>query len=167
MAVDTSASPTTLPDYIQVANPNPPDNRAPWYKNTAPTYAGIFLWFVFWDTMAANGLGQGGLGMALFAILVAGLICHFLFYLVPGLFGMKTGLPLYIVGTSTFGAIGGLLIPDKTSALIKKSVGGGAVPNWYIKCVSPAILIVSCRSAAPRFGKTLNVTRPPKYVRLL
>ena len=39
------------------------------------------------------------------------MVCHFLFYLVPGLFGMKTGLPLYIVGTSTFGAQGGFLMP--------------------------------------------------------
>ena len=34
-----------------------------------------------------------------------------LFYLVPGLFGMRTGLPLYIVGTSTFGATGDFLMP--------------------------------------------------------
>jgi cytosine permease len=39
------------------------------------------------------------------------LICHFLFYLVPGLLGLKTGLPLYIVGTSTYGVQGGFLMP--------------------------------------------------------
>jgi cytosine permease len=44
-------------------------------------------------------------------LVVAALICHFLFYLVPGLLGMKTGLPLYIVGTSTFGAKGGFIMP--------------------------------------------------------
>ena len=43
--------------------------------------------------------------------MLAALVCHFLFYLVPGLLGMKTGLPLYIVGTSTFGAQGGFLMP--------------------------------------------------------
>jgi len=37
-----------LPSYITSATPNPQANRAPWYKNTAPTYAGIMLWFVFW-----------------------------------------------------------------------------------------------------------------------
>ncbi len=106
-----------LPDYVSMAKPNPMENRAPWYKNTAPTYAGIFLWFVFWNKMASGGtdapggvLGQG-LGVALLGLVVAALICHFLFYLVPGLFGMKTGLPLYVVGTSTYGVQGGFLMP--------------------------------------------------------
>jgi cytosine permease len=106
---------TSLPDYIASATPNPNDKRAPWYKNTAPTYAGIFLWFVFWQDAANGGTLGGtlsqGIGLAIFGILVAALVCHFLFYLVPGLFGMKTGLPLYIVGTSTFGAQGGFIMP--------------------------------------------------------
>jgi len=106
-----------LPDYVSMAKPNPLENRAPWYKNTAPTYAGIFLWFVFWNKMASGGtdtpggvLGQG-LGTAILGLIVAALLCHFLFYLVPGLFGMKTGLPLYVVGTSTYGVQGGFLMP--------------------------------------------------------
>jgi len=111
MSTPTTTSPGQLPDYIASATPNPISNRLPWFKNTAPTYAGIFLWFVFWDSMSANGLSSGGLLPTLLGILLAGLICHFLFYLVPGLLGMKTGLPLYVVGTSTFGAIGGLLMP--------------------------------------------------------
>jgi hypothetical protein len=37
-----------------MAKPNPLENRAPWYKNTAPTYAGIFLWFVFWQDAASG-----------------------------------------------------------------------------------------------------------------
>lgn len=104
-----------LPDYITSATPNPPSNRAPWYKNTAPTYAGIFLWFVFWQDAAKAGAPGGtlaqGLGWALLSLAVAAVVCHVLFYLVPGLFGMRTGLPLYIVGTSTFGAKGGFLMP--------------------------------------------------------
>jgi cytosine permease len=120
MALDTStAASTPLPTYLQAAKPNPFSNRAPWYKNTAPTYAGIFLWFVFWDSIASNGLDSGGLGMALLGVLVGGLICHFLFYLVPALFGLKTGLPLYIVGTSTFGSIGGLLMPGFLMGLLQ------------------------------------------------
>jgi len=101
----------TLPAYITSATPNPLDKRAPWYKTTAQTYAGIFLWFVFWDSMSGNGLGSGGLGAALAGVVIGALICHFLFYLVPGTLGMSTGLPLYVVGTSTFGAVGGLLMP--------------------------------------------------------
>ena len=104
-----------LPSYITCASPNPPDKRAAWYKNTAPTYAGIFLWFVFWQDAAKAAAPGGtlalGLGWALVSLVISALVCHFLFYLVPGLFGMKTGLPLYIVGTSTFGATGGFLMP--------------------------------------------------------
>ena len=104
-----------LPSYIAGAVPNPPENRAPWYKNTAPTYAGIFLWFVFWQD-AVNAPNQGGLlscgvGWAFASLVIAALVCHFLFYLVPGMLGMKTGLPLYIVGTSLFGAQGGFFLP--------------------------------------------------------
>jgi len=109
------SNPSPLPGYITSATPNPATNRAPWYKNTAPTYAGIFLWFVFWQD-AVNAPNQGGLlscgvGWALLSLVIAALVCHFLFYLVPGMLGMKTGLPLYIVGTSTFGANGGFILP--------------------------------------------------------
>ena len=104
-----------LPSYITSATPNPANNRAPWYANTAPTYAGIFLWFVFWQDAVnapnAGGMLSHGVGWALVSLVLAALVCHFLFYLVPGLLGMKTGLPLYIVGTSTFGAQGGFLMP--------------------------------------------------------
>ncbi len=106
-----------LPSYLEMAKPNPMENRAPWYKNTAPTYAGVFLWFVFWSTMGSGGSGDPGgvlsqgIGVALLGIVIAAALCHFLFYLVPGLFGLKTGLPLYIVGTSTYGTQGGFLMP--------------------------------------------------------
>ncbi len=106
-----------LPDYLSMAKPNPPSNRAPWYKNTAPTYAGIFLWFVFWSQAPSGGGGAPGgtlaqgVGVALLGLVIAALLCHFLFYLVPGMLGMKTGLPLYIVGSSTYGTQGGFLMP--------------------------------------------------------
>lgn len=99
------------------------DKRAAWYKNTAPTYAGIFLWFVFWQDAAKAGAPGGtlsqGVGWALLSLVIAALVCHFLFYLAPGLFGMKTGLPLYIVGTSTFGAQGGFLMPGFLMGLLQ------------------------------------------------
>ena len=106
-----------LPSYLSMAKPNPPTNRAPWYKNTAPTYAGIFLWFVFWSQAPSGGSGipggvlSQGIGAALLGLVIAALLCHYLFYLVPGLFGLKTGLPLYVVGTSTYGTQGGFLMP--------------------------------------------------------
>ena len=105
-----------LPDYIASAQPVPQANRVAWFKSTAQTYAGIMLWFVFWqDIPKGTGLAGGtlaqGLGVALLGVVLAALLCHFLYYLVPGMLGQKTGLPLYIVGTSTYGAVGGFLMP--------------------------------------------------------
>jgi cytosine permease len=107
---------SSLPDYLAAARPVPLDKRAPWYKNVAQTYAGVMLWYVFWRSLAGAGGALGGtlaegIWPPLLAIVLGGLICHFLFYLVPGLLGMKTGLPLYVVGTSTYGARGGLYMP--------------------------------------------------------
>jgi cytosine permease len=112
LGTTASRAPTGgLPDYLASAKPNPKANRAPWFKNTAPTYAGIFLWFAFWDPMSSNGLAAGGLGPTLLGVVIGALICHFLFYIVPGNLGMQTGLPLYVVGASTFGAAGSLIMP--------------------------------------------------------
>lgn len=104
-----------LPTYIANAAPNPPDKRAPWFKNTAPTYAGIFLWFVFWmgSTGAPNagGVLSHGVWAAVLSLAFAALLCHAFYYVVLGIMGQKTGLPLYIVGTSTFGTKGGFILP--------------------------------------------------------
>jgi len=54
-----------LPDYISKAVPNPASNRAPWYKNTAPTYAGVFLWIVFYKQIAAGTLDRAGVSLCL------------------------------------------------------------------------------------------------------
>jgi cytosine permease len=118
-----SQSAGALPSYITSATPNPPEKRVPWYSAIAQTYAGIFLWFVFWQDAVkapnAGGMLSQGLGWALLCIVLAALVCHFLFYLVPGMLGMKTGLPLYIVGTSTFGAVGGFMLPGFLMGLLQ------------------------------------------------
>lgn len=108
-----------LPIYLKEAKPNPPEKRAPWYKNTAPAYAGIFLWVVFYMEIANGTLPQAGLGLSLLALVFAAVICYYLFYLVPGLFGMKTGYPLYVVGSSTYGTQGGFLIPGLLMGLLQ------------------------------------------------
>lgn len=108
-----------LPSYLSMAKPNPAENRAPWYAGTAPAYAGIFLWVVFYMEIAKGTLPQAGLGLSLLGLVIAALICHFLFYLVPGLYGMQTGYPLYVVGSSTYGALGGFLMPGLLMGLLQ------------------------------------------------
>ena len=106
----------SLPEYVTAAQPVSQDARAAWYKNTAQTYAGIMLWVVFWryivvKTPAFGGSLAAGAGIALLGVLVAAVLCHFLTYVVPGMLGMKTGRPLYVVGTSTYGVHGGFIMP--------------------------------------------------------
>jgi len=124
---------SNLPDYVASVKPVPQSARTPWYKNTAQTYAGIMLWFVFWHQVPlgaglagaagyskfAGGMLAQGLGVAFLGLIAAALICHFLFYVVPGMLGMKTGLPLYIVGTSTYGVQGGFLMPGFLMGLLQ------------------------------------------------
>jgi cytosine permease len=117
-----------IPAYLRTATPVPPDRRAPWYVNTAPSYAGIFLWIAFYDQLG-EAFRYGGLWAVLIGAVFAGAACHLLFYYVPGLLGMQTGLPLYIVGTSTFGARGGFLIPGIFMGLLQ--IGWYSVATYY------------------------------------
>lgn len=106
-----------LPSYIQSAQPNPPENRAPWYKNTAPSYAGIFLSVAFLG-MAPVVLANAGIGLNFLGLLIGALCCFGIFY-VPGMLGMKTGYPLYIVGASTFGTVGGYALPGLLMGILQ------------------------------------------------
>jgi len=108
-----------LPDYISKTVPNPRSNRAPWYKNTAPAYAGVFLWVVFYREIAGGTLDRAGVGLSLLALLVAGLISYALFYRIPATMGMRTGYPLYVVGSSTFGTQGGYVMPGLLMGLLQ------------------------------------------------
>lgn len=118
-----------LPDYLSKAVPNPQANRRPWYANTAPSYAGIFLWVAFYQQMAGTTIAHGGLGLCLAALLIAGLLCYGLYYFVPAMLGMKTGYPLYVVGSSTFGTKGGYIMPGLLMGLLQ--IGWFAVATFF------------------------------------
>jgi cytosine permease len=118
-----------LPDYIAKAIPNPSQNRAPWYSNTAPSYAGIFLWIAFYISMAENTISHASLGLCILALAVAGLLSYGLFYYVPAMLGMKTGFPLYVVGSSTFGTTGGYAMPGLLMGLLQ--IGWFAVGTFF------------------------------------
>jgi purine-cytosine permease-like protein len=100
-----------MPSYIKQSVSVPADRRAPWYRNTFPTYMGIFLWVGFYLKLAGPTIGNASLSVCLWGLLVAGILCFALYYYVPAMLGMKTGHPLYVVGSSTFGATGGYLFP--------------------------------------------------------
>ncbi len=82
-----------LPSYLSMAKPNPADKRAPWFKGTAPVYAGIFLWVVFYMKIADGTLSKAGLGLSLLGLVVG---CPDMLFPVlpcPGSFGDEDGLP--------------------------------------------------------------------------
>lgn len=118
-----------LPDYITKTAPNPPANRSPWYVNTAPTYAGVFLWVAFYMSLAGTVIDRAGIGTILLALCVAGLLSYALYYYAPAMLGMKTGLPLYVVGSSTFGTMGGYLMPGLLMGLLQ--IGWFAVGTFF------------------------------------
>ena len=126
---------SNLPDYVASAQPVPLGSRVPWFKSTAQTYAGIMLWFVFWESVPSSGapgaagvLAQG-LGAAILGVVIGALLCHFASYLAPGLMGMKTGLSLAVVGTSTYGVQGGFLMPGFLMGLLQ--FGWLAVNSYF------------------------------------
>jgi cytosine permease len=105
-----------LPDYLQKAVPNSSTNRSPWYSNTAPSYAGVFLWVVFYQALAQGTIDHAGPLFCVGALAVAGLLSYLLCYYVPAILGMTTGYPLYVVGSSTFGATGGRWAGSQSAA---------------------------------------------------
>jgi len=118
-----------LPDYISKAVPNSPANRGPWYANTAPSYAGVFLWFAFYISIAKDTLPHGGVRVCMAAIVAAGLLSYALYYYAPAMLGMKTGFPLYVVGSSTFGTAGGYVMPGLLMGLLQ--IGWFAVGTFF------------------------------------
>jgi len=125
------------PSYLANAKPNPTSARAPWFKNTAPAYAGILLWFVFWTMVSSNNL-VNGLAVPIAAIVVGALVCHFFFYLSAGMFGMKTGLPLAVIGSSIFGEKGGIIMPGLLMGILQF--------GWV------AVNCIGASAVAPHFG---------------
>ena len=106
-----------LPSYLVSTSPNPNENRAPWYKNIAPTYAGIFLSVPFMAGMA-GALTYGSISAAVIGLIMGAFFCMVIYY-VPGKLGMKTGLPLYVVASSTFGATGGIAVPGFLMGIVQ------------------------------------------------
>lgn len=125
-----------LPNYLKAASPNPQENRAPWYKNTAPSYAGIFLSVPFMAGMA-GALQYGSIWPAVVGLFIGGLFCFALYY-VPGMLGQKTGMPLYVVGSSTFGAKGGILMPGLLMGVLQigwHAVFTTAAASFFMKAI--------------------------------
>ena len=60
---------------------------------------------------------------------MAGLLSYGLYYYAPAMLGMKTGYPLYVVGSSTFGTAGGYLMPGLLMGVLQ--IGWFAVGTFF------------------------------------
>ncbi len=112
-----------LPSYLAEAKPNSAENRIAWFKNIAPSYAGIILWFVFWQKTVYIGGGAGGLAQGILTpilgVVLGAFLCYLLYYKAPALLGLKSGMPLYVIGSSVFGANGGIVMPGLLMGLLQ------------------------------------------------
>jgi cytosine permease len=161
---------SSLPSYLAAAKPVPATSRAPWYKTVMPTYIGIMLWFVFWQAIGNAGVKEGGhpAGVlssgywpAFLGLAIAAIICHFLFYMAPALLGMRTGLPLYVVGTSTYGASGGRYMPGFLMGLLQfgwLAVNAGAVAEILCKCFGLGMAPRALQTAVPGWPHAIIAT---------
>lgn len=129
----------TVPQYVSRSIPVPLSSRVPWHKSTFPTYAGIFLWVGFYLKIAEPTIQFADVGVCLWGLLLAGVLCFGLYYYVPAMLGMRTGHPLYVVGTSTFGATGGYLIPGLMMGALQVgwvAVVGAVSANFIMKGIN-------------------------------
>ena len=136
-----------VPQYVERSIPVPLTNRVAWHKSTFPTYAGIFLWVGFYLKLAEPTIGFANVGLCLWSLLVAGLLCFGLYYYVPAMLGMKTGHPLYVVGTSTFGTTGGYLVPGLMMGFLQigwVAVVGAVSANFIMNGVHQTSKLLFC-----------------------
>jgi len=116
-----------LPSYLASAKPVPKSARAPGLMTTGAAFAGIYLWIAYYSDLG-KALRLGNLGTVMIGVIIAGGLSFGLYYVFSGIWGMRTGLPLYIVGTSTFGTKGGYFIPGIFMGLLQ--MGWYSVATW-------------------------------------
>lgn len=76
------------PDHIEDSVPVPLVQRATWHRNTFSTFMGIFLWVGSYLRLAVPTLSCAGIGVFLWEMLVAGILCFALTYYFPASLGI-------------------------------------------------------------------------------
>jgi cytosine permease len=135
-----------LPSYLASAKPVPKSARAAGLMTTGAAFAGIYLWIAYYMDLG-NCLKLGNLGTVILGVILGGGLSFGLYYIFSGMWGMKTGLPLYIVGTSTFGTKGGYFLPGIFMGLLQ--IG------WYSVATYISTRLVLNGIGGPGTAKTL------------
>jgi len=126
------AEPTTcLPPILRTEHESVPLARGPWYKTIAPAYLGIFVWAPYFDSLWIGALPRFELRWSVALAVTASVLCYVLLFLVPASWGFRTGRPLGLVASSTFGTVG--------SEWITGIVIGVAYVCWYAVAIGYAV----------------------------
>ncbi len=83
----------------------------PWQTGLAPVYIGIFLWIAFFDQIGRKALPLGALGGAFLGVFVAGPLAYLFLFRSSALWGHRSGKPLDVLATATFGVSGAKVVP--------------------------------------------------------
>ncbi len=107
----SEARPDDLPASLRAALADPPVPPKGWQDGVAPAFLAMGLSVVLLDGLAPGTLMVGGLGPSIVGAVLAGLLGYWCLYYAPAMWGVRTGRPLAVVATSTFGARGAVVVP--------------------------------------------------------
>jgi cytosine permease len=126
---DESTAQTDLPPSLAAALAGPVFPRRDWQKSIAPHFIALFLWVAFFDQIPQETLAGSKLGWPVLGALIGGILSYLCLYRCPSLWGVRTGRPLDVLATSTFGIKGATWLPGFLLAAVQ--VAWMAVSVWY------------------------------------
>ncbi len=105
--------------------------RKGWQQSLGPSLIGLFLWIGFFDQIPRETVGRSALAWPVLGSAAGGILGYLLLYRVPTLWTFRTGRPLAIVFTSTFGIRGATM-----------------VPGWFILAIQVVWIAIATRYAS-------------------
>lgn len=143
-----------LPASLQPATSDVPIKRRSWEHTIAPHYIGLFLWIVYFDTLGARAVPMAGIVWPFLGAAVAAVLCYQLLYYVPAVWGWRTGRPLTVLATSTFGVNGSFWLTGIVFGLAQ--VVWLAVATYYaVELTFDGLVAV--RLLDPRYLKPVSI----------
>jgi len=107
------------PPALRVAMASPALERRGWQKSLAPNLIGLFLWIGFFDQIPSETVGRSGLAWPVLGLAIGGVLSYLLLFRTPLLWTHRTGRPLAVVATSTFGVRGSAWVPGLLNACLQ------------------------------------------------